>query len=124
MFADPITINTNGGVHTLRRINQDKYSSEYLSRSATEEMRVRIRNTSYVDKKRGGIQVDRHNVECVRTIFPIAPSTIPTVRKTYTVIENQAGDSLAEPVYVAAGLFGFLTDTANANLLKLMNFES
>lgn len=120
MFADPSVVTINAVAKNLVRINQDKYSSEYLLRTSTEEFRLNLRNSSYTDKKRG-VVIDRHNVELIHTVFPVAPATLSTIRKTYSVIENQRGDTLLDPRYVAQGLFGFLT---NANIDKLMNFES
>nr|UJQ85141.1 MAG: hypothetical protein 2 [Leviviridae sp.] len=123
MFADPQTLTVNAVAKVLLKINQDKYSSEYLLRSATDEFRLHIRNSSYVDKKRG-VTIDRHNVEFIHTVFPVAPATLSTVRKVYTVIENQQGDTLADPTYVASALYSWLTATSNANITKLMNLES
>nr|UJQ85490.1 MAG: hypothetical protein 2 [Leviviridae sp.] len=123
MFADPTTLTVNSVAKALVKINQDQYSSEYLLRTALDEFRLRIRNSTYMDKKRGAT-IDRHNVEFIHTVFPIAPATLATVRKTYTVIENQQGDTLADPTYTASALFAWLTATSNANITKLMNFES
>jgi hypothetical protein len=120
MFADPATINISGVPFPLVRINQDKYSSEYLLRQSTQEFRLSIRNSSYLDKKRG-VTIDRHNVELIQTVFPVAPSTLSIVRKTYAVIENQKGDTLEAPRNIAAALFDFCSD---ANIDKLMNYES
>lgn len=127
MFADPQTITINAVDKTLKKINQDKYSSEYLLRSSTDELRLVIRNTSYLDKKRG-VNIDRHNCELTQTVFPVAPATLSTVRKCYTVIENQQGDTLTDPTNVASALLCWLTIVSgvvtNANITKLMNFES
>lgn len=120
MFADPAVVTINAVAKNLVRINQDQYSSEYLLRSATDEYRLRLRNSTYTDKKRGAV-IDRHNVELIHTVFPVAPATLSIVRKVYTVIENQQGDTLVDPTKVAAGLFAFLTE---ANITKMMNFES
>jgi hypothetical protein len=120
MFADPAVITINSVAKNLVRINQDKYSSEYLLRTATEEFRLNVRNTSYADKKRG-VTIDRHNCELIWTVFPVAPATTSVVRKTYAVIENQRGDTLIDPRDNAVGLFDFLTWS---NIDKLMNFES
>lgn len=120
MFADPAVVTINAVAKNLVRINQDKYSSEYMLRSAADEIRLNIRNSSYTDKKRGTV-IDRHNAEIVQTVFPVAPATLSTVRKTYVVIENQRGDTLVDPRHVAVGLLAFLT---SANIDKLMNFES
>lgn len=123
MFTDPAVITINAVGKTLQRINQDGYSSEYLLRLPLEEFRLSIRNSSRLDSKRG-VSIDRHNAELIHTVFPVAPATLSTIRKVYCVIENQQGDTLVDPVYVAAGLFGYLTATSNANLTKLMNSES
>jgi hypothetical protein len=123
MFADPQTLTVNSVAKNLVRINQDQYSSEYLLRSTTNEFRLKIRNSSYLDKARKVI-IDRHNVEFTETVFPVAPATLSTVRKTYIVLENQQGDTLADPTYDAAALFVWLTASTNANITKLMNFES
>jgi hypothetical protein len=119
MFADPAVVTINAVAKNLVRINQDKYSSEYLLRSATGEHRLFIRNSSYLDKK-NGVMIDRHNVEIQEVVF--ATATTPAIRrKTYVVIENQQGDTLTDPKNVALGLFAFLT---GANVDRLMNQES
>lgn len=123
MFADPAPLTVNTVAKNLVRINQDKYSSEYLLRSTTDEFRLNIRNSTYLDKKRG-VMIDRHNVELIHTVFPVAPATLSCVRKTYVVIENQQGDTLTESTHVAAALFSYLTASSNANIGKLLNFES
>nr|QDH87322.1 MAG: hypothetical protein H3Bulk40618_000002 [Leviviridae sp.] len=123
MFADPQTLTVNSVAKALVRINQDQYSSEYLLRSTTNEFRLKIRNSSYLDKTRK-VMIDRHNVEFTETVFPVAPATLSTVRKTYVVMENQQGDTLADPTYDAAALLAWLTASTNANITKLMNFES
>ncbi|DAD51832.1 TPA_asm: coat protein [ssRNA phage Esthiorhiza.4_14] len=123
MFADPQTLTVNSVAKNLVRINQDQYSSEYLLRSTMNEFRLKIRNSSYLDKARK-VMIDRHNVEFTETVFPVAPATLSSVRKTYIVMENQQGDTLADPTYDAAALFAWLTASTNANITKLMNFES
>lgn len=119
MFADPTTVTINAVGKNLVRINQDSYSSEYMLRSSTDEYRLRFRNTTY-SPKGSTVKFDRHNVELIHTVF--ATATTPAfVRKTYTVIENQQGDTLTDPRNVALGLFALLN---SANIDKLMNFES
>lgn len=120
MFGDPLAITVNGVAKNLIRINQDKYSSEYLLRTATDEIRLQIRNSTVSDKKRG-VMIDRHNVEIVHTVFPVAPATRSYVRKAYHVLLNEQGDTLLDPAYIAVALSGFLT---LANVTKLQNFES
>jgi hypothetical protein len=123
MFSDPQTLTVNVTGKSLVRINQDQYSSEYLLRSATNEFRLKIRNSTYRDKARN-VLIDRHNVEFTEVVFPVAPATLSTVRKTYFVVENQQGDTLTDPTYDAAALFNWAIASTNANITKLLNFES
>jgi hypothetical protein len=121
MFSDTLTITINAVAKNLVRINQDRYSSEYFLREGTGEFRLRIRNTSYVDKTRKSITVDRHNVEFTHVLYPVAPATMSTQRKAYAVFENDRGDTIVDPVRTAVGAFAFLSE---ANLTKLANWES
>lgn len=120
MFTDPAVVTVNTVAKNLVRINQDRYSSEYLLRTATEEFRMLIRNSSRVEKGRG-VTIDRHNVQLVHTVFPVAPSTRSYIRKAYVVFENEQGDTLTDPQYVTSALMAFMT---SANITKLMNLES
>lgn len=121
-FPDTITITINAVAKVLQRLDNGlAYSSEYRLRNANvDDFVMSIRNTSYTDKvtKR---KIDRHSVELVHTVNAIAPSEIPTVRKVYLVLENQAVDTIVDPAKFAAGYVGFLTE---ANFTKLLNYES
>jgi len=121
MFADPAVVTVNAVAKNLVRINQDRYSSEYLLRTATDEFRLTLRNNPKRFDKRLGVTVDRHNVELIHTVFPVSPSTISITRKAYVTFENQIGDTLTDPQYVTTALLSFLTA---ANITKLMNLES
>jgi hypothetical protein len=120
MFTDPAVVTVNAVAKNLVRINQDRYSSEYLLRSSTDEFRLRIRNSSRTEKATG-IRIDRHNVELTHTLFAVAPATRSYKRFAYVVFENQEGDTLTDPQYVTSALLAFLTA---ANITKLMNLES
>jgi isocitrate dehydrogenase len=120
MFSDTITITINSVAKVLNRINQDGYSSEYLLKTSTDQFALRLRNSSYTDKTRGKV-IDRHNVELVQTIYPVAPATVSTVRKYYSVLENEQGDAVTDALNFGLGIVGFQT---SANLTKLLNWES
>jgi hypothetical protein len=120
MFPDPTTVTVNAVAKALNKINQDGYSSEYLLRTNLDEFRLTIRNQTRYDKSRA-VSVDRHTVQLTHTVFPVAPSTLSTIRKVYTVIENQQGDTLVDSQYVASALYAYLT---SANITKVLNFES
>lgn len=121
MFTDPLVITINAVAKNLIRINQDGYSSEYLLKEATGEYRVKLRNSSWTDKTRGGKKVDRHNVELIYTIYPVSPAIYPTIRKDYHVFEMDVGDDAALTAKLVAGLSAFVTE---ANATKMLNFES
>lgn len=123
MFADPQSVTVNAVARSLTRINQDKYSSEWLLRSAVDEFRMFIRNSTRTDKKRNVI-IDRHSVELAWTVFAVAPSTTDMVRRTYVVVENQRGDTLTDPVGVAVGLANYISASSGAVATKLLNSES
>jgi hypothetical protein len=122
MIADPASVTIGGTARSLAKINQDDYGSTYRLRLTDRDITMTVRNTSRNEKS--GKIIDRHNIELTETVFPVAPAVLSTVRKVYVVVENQQGDTLADPINVAAALFAFLTASTNANLLKLLNFES
>jgi hypothetical protein len=122
MFADPQVITINGSAKSLVRIGSGNGTAEYLLRSSTEEFRMNIRNTTYTDKKRA-VQMDRHNVEFVHTVFGVSPA-VDVKRKTYFVFENQKGDTLTDPVYDASGLLSWAVASSNAALTKMVNYEA
>lgn len=120
MFADTITVTINAVAKILTRVNQDGYSSEYLLRESTGEFSLKLRNTKYTDKTRG-VRVDRHNIELVETVYAVAPATITTIRKYYSILENDASDLTVSSAKFAAGITAFQTE---ANFTKLLNWES
>jgi hypothetical protein len=122
-FADPAVVTINGAAKSLVRVKQDGYSSEYLLTSSTDEYRMNVRNSSFTDKKRG-VGVNRHNVELIHTIFPVAPATLSVIRKVYMVVENQQGDTLTDPVNEVLGLLSYFSASSGANVTKMLNQES
>jgi len=119
-FAPTVAITINAIAKVLNFINQDGYASEYYLKTATEDFRLKLRNSSYNDKTRG-VKVDRHNIELVHTIYPVAPATLSTIRKYYSILENDFSDSAVDVSKFAAGVSAFQTE---ANFLKLLNWES
>lgn len=120
-FPDTITITINSVAKVLTRIKDDGYSSEYrLRNAAVDEFRLLIKNSTYLDKATRR-NVDRHSIELTHTVLAVAPSEIPTIRKMYAVLENQSVDTIVDPAKFGAGFVAFLTE---ANLTKLLNYES
>lgn len=121
MFSDTITITINAVAKNLVRINQDGYSSEYSLRETTGEFRLKLRHTSYLDKTRGGKKVERHTAELTQIVYPVAPAVHNSVKKEYFVWEVDQGDAATDGINFALGFAGFQT---NANLTKMINWES
>jgi hypothetical protein len=119
-FGATLTITINSVAKVLNFINQDGYASEYYLKTAVDDYRLKLRNSSYNDKTRG-IKVDRHNIELVHTIYPVAPATLSTIRKYYSILENDFSDTTVDISKFAAGVSAFQTE---ANFLKLLNWES
>lgn len=121
MLGDSLTFTIGGSGGTakaLKKINQDKYSSEYLLRSATDEFRARVRHSA--SAKPGKPVNDHHNVELTHTVF--ATATEPEkVRKAFLTMVVQVGDDPALTIDVAEALVYFLS---GANLALLAGWES
>lgn len=124
MLADPTVLTINGVPKNLVRVNQDGYGSEYVLREALGEYRFNVRNTKARFDKRLGAWIERHNVELIHTLYPVAPATTGFTRKVYFVLENQQGDTLVDPMYEAAALCVWLTASSSANITKMLNSES
>ncbi len=120
MFADTLTLTIGGVGRVLAKVNQDNFCSEYRLVTTTDQFTLTLKNTNYTDKKTGQ-SIDRHTVQVVWTVFPVAPAVSSTIRKTYSVIENMKGDNLSDPRNTALALFAFLS---SANIDKLIGFES
>lgn len=124
MLGNTLTFTVNGSAVTLTRIRDDNYSSEYRYRTATDEYRAFIRNTTYADKKRPGRSVDRHQIEFTREVFAVPPATVSFIRKSYLTLENDRGDSVTEPVFMASALCSTVTASSNALLTSAVNNEA
>lgn len=121
MFADTLTVTINAVPKVLNRLDDGNYSSEYRLREATGHYVLKIRNTTFQDKTRNGVKVERHNVELIETIFAVAPATIDTKRKAFLTFEHDAIDVGTGPALLTKGLTGFFTDP---NLARLVNYEA
>lgn len=120
MFDSTITVTINSVAKVLNRISSDGYTSEYLLREATGDFRLKIRHTSY-KRKQNGVQVDRHSVELVETVYPVTLGEPSRTRKAYAVIEVDQGDTTTAAEKFSSGFMAFHN---SGNLTKLINWES
>lgn len=121
-FPDTITITVNAVAKVLVRVNSGKdYAAEYRLRGTLDEYRMAIRHTSFNDKARGGLTVNRHNVELIHTVYPVAPATLATIRKSYAVLEESSSDVVTDCQKFDEAFVAFFTA---ANITKLLNYES
>lgn len=118
MLGESITITVNAVAKTLKRINQDSYSAEYLFRETSGEYRVKIRHSQEKALIRGET-MDRHNVELAHTVFGTG------LDDGYTVITST---TLRNPVRIDAvevdQLSDGLADFVKANGVLLVGWES
>lgn len=119
MLGDTFVLPQVGGDITLKKINQDGYSSEYLFRDATNQYRVRIRHTK-TNATSTRPSYDRHNVEVVQTIFA-AGDVAEYERKFYFVLELKPGDT---SVALADAMADKVIASSNALLVALVGWES
>lgn len=119
MIGDTFVLPQAGGDITLKKINQDEYSSEYMFRDSTSQYVVRIRH-SKTKAVNGVPSKDRHNLEVVQTIFA-AGEVAEYERKFYFVIEHKPGDT-------SVALYDAVADKAilstNLLLTQLLGWES
>lgn len=119
MIGDTFVLPQLGGDITLKKVNQDAYSSEYMFRDSTSQYIVRIRHSK--TKATNGVPAkDRHNFEVVQTIFA-AGEVAEYERKFYFVIEHLPSDT-------SIALYDAVADkvilTSNALLTQLLGWES
>lgn len=119
MLGDTFVLPQVGGDITLKRINNDSYSSEYLFRDATTQYRARIRHTR-TNATATKPSYDRHNVEVVQTIFA-AGDVAEYERKFYFVHEHKPGDTSVALVDAVADK---VIASANALPVALIGWES
>jgi len=118
--ANTIVVAVNAVNKTLKRINQDKYSTEYYLRESDQEYTVNIRHTRENPGK-DGTQFDRHNVEFIHTIFA-TESTPAFTRVQYIVTRNTRADDYATVAYDITGLADLVK--ASGNIADLLAWVS
>jgi uncharacterized protein YdeI (BOF family) len=119
MLADPLVISLAGNSISMKRINQDAYSSEYLFRDATHQVRARIRHTT-TNGTNGGPKMDRHNIELTETVFATTEAA-QIDRKVYLVMEQVPSDTNID---LANTLADSLIASTDALLKSLVAWES
>lgn len=118
-FPDTVTVTVNSVAKVLTRLNSgNPLETMYRLRGTTDQYDMRITHKSYKDSVRG--MVNRHAVELVHTVYPVSPSTVPTIRKSYTVLEETPSDTVADVQKFDEAFVAFLT---SANIAKLLNYE-
>lgn len=119
MLGNTLVLPLSTGNVTCIKVNQDNYSSEYLFKDATHQVRCRIRHTK-TNPTSSRPAYDRHNFEVVETIFA-AGAVAEYERKFYFVLEQLPGDV---SVVNADGVADLMIASTDAFLVSLMNWES
>lgn len=118
MLGDTISITVNAVAKTLKKINQDQYSSEYLLRETDGEYRMKVRHSTDKALVRGE-RMDRHNVELTRTLYGTAPDDGYSIIVSST-LRNPQRIAGIDVDYVSDGL----ADWVKANGVLLVGWES
>lgn len=118
-FPDTFTVTVNSVAKVLTKLNSgNPYETIYRLRGTTDQYDLAIRHKTFRDAVRG--TVNRHAFELVHTVYPVAPSTTPTIRKTYTVMEETPSDVVAD---VQKFDEAFVASLTAGNITKLLNYE-
>lgn len=118
MLGDSISITVNAVALTLKKVNQDNFSSEYLLKETSGEYRMKIRHSTEKALVQGET-MERHNVEFSHLVYGTAPddgyNTIIS-----TTIRNPKRIAAAEVDQLSDGLADFV----KANGVLLVGWES
>lgn len=116
MLTSPITVTIDGAAHSLSRINNDNFSSNYLKKATGLEIKLNIRH-SY-EKATAAGQYERHNVDLTYTTFDVDGK--PTTTQSYQVFRALRGQATKLVEDVTKGLNAFST----ANVTAIASWES
>lgn len=117
MLGDTLVI----GGETLPKIKEQDYGAVYSFYRANGLSKIvaTVRHSNVNGNNDNPVK-DRHNIEIVETTF--ATSTVPEfTRKDYVVMERKPGDL---SIVTIDNLADWLIAGANANLIKVMGWES
>ncbi len=120
MLANTLTITIDGTAHTLLRVNQDNYGSEYTKKDGTQSMKFQVRNS--VESANGLASpepVERHNVFFEHVIF----ATPTASEKYYTVTTTMRSRRTSDPAWLDKVATGFFT-LVNAQKTAIIGGES
>lgn len=122
MLGETFVLPQAGGDITLKKVNNDGYSTEYRVKAVDglSEYRCRIRHTQTNSTANRPAVYDRHNLEVVQTIYAVGD--IPAYeRKFYFVIEHLPSDT-------SLALYDAVADkvilSSNALLTGMLGWES
>lgn len=123
MLGSTFSLALASGTKVLPLVNQDGYSSEYYLRESLASYRVQVRHSNF---QKAGHTYDRHNVTATRVTF--ATSTTPEIENTASfTCSVTPGDTFVEVGNALAGWVETsvsVTGATNANLIKLLGWES
>lgn len=123
MLGDTLTVTLDGSGGTAvvcSKINQDAYSSEYLKKRTSDEVRVKVRHIKETVKA-GATPVDRHILTFTQFVYPTEAKPLGVTREATLTIRNDPSDTEADVTDLGEALTFWATD---ANLTKLFGWES
>lgn len=118
MITDPSSLPLASGAISLTRINQDANTSQWRFQNATHRYIMNARHSTVRDKK-SLLMFDRHNVEVRKTTFATA-TDVEFEELAYFVVQQRNSNVGTD---LANALANWLVASANANLVKILNWE-
>lgn len=102
-FAKPLVLDYNGSAtKSLQVINQDGYGTEYFLKEATQEFRVKIRNSNE-GKLSDGSRFTRHNVDFTRVVYA-TPTSERVEQQVYLVFRHKDSDDVSDAAKLGEAL--------------------
>lgn len=125
MIGDTITFDYAGSPLTLTKITEGGYSSEYLLKEATAELRLNIRH-SKEKSKIGDTPMDRHNVTLTRYVYPDVDIPNGILYQAYIIVRLPSANNGVDAGYLASSLSDLLAVTVGSQTVqaKVIGWES
>lgn len=123
MLGDTLTVTvggSGGAANVCSKIQESGYSSEYLKKNATDEVRVRVRHLKETAAA-GKTPLDRHNVVFTQYVYPTEAKPLGVTREVQLIIRNDPTDAVADVTNMGEALAFWAT---SGNLDKLFGWES
>lgn len=123
MLGDTLTVTVGGSggtANVVSKIQESGYSSEYLKKNTSDEIRVRVRHIRE-NARAGTAALDRHQVIITQFVYPTEVKPLGLTREVQFILRNDPTDAVTDVTNIGEALAFWLTAS---NLDKLFGWES